>query len=722
MLRLILTTAIWFLFSATLWAADDDILIADFEGDNYGDWKVEGEAFGDRPAQGTLPGQMQVSGFRGKGLVNSFAGGDKSTGMLTSPPLTIERDFFSFLIGGGGHAGQTCMNLIVDGKVARTATGTNTGGGGSEMLDQGSWDVKDLKGKQATLQIVDRATGGWGHINVDQIAQTNEKPKGPTFRPMEREFTVANKYLVIPIKNGAKGTQVTLEVDGTPVRRYGTELATDPEAVDWYAYFTIDAYKGKSARVTAARSSEEAFALVRQADAVPGSESYYTEKLRPQLRFSQHVDWNNDPNGMVYLDGEWHLFFQHNPVGWGWGNMTWGHAVSKDLVHWEQLPNVLFPGTMARGACFSGGATVDVKNTAGWKSGDNDVLVASLTDTGAGEAMAYSTDKGRTFTWYDGNPVVRHRGRDPKVIWYAYDEEDAPLDEKAKQLGGHWVMAFYDEHPQYKRNIAFYTSTDLKAWQEQSHLPGYFECAELFELPVDGKADDRRWVVFAADARYAIGQFDGKKFTPEHKGKHQVHWGPYYASQCFNNVPAGRVVQIGWAKIPMRGMPFNQTFSLPTELTLRSTPNGIRMGAQPVRELEILRGEPLTSDVQTLAADKPIRFETDGQLFDIVVELEPTGAKEILLQFGAGRVRYDVAAAKLDEMPLPLVDGKLKFRVVVDRPMYEVCGGDGVVYKTASRPDAGSTIEAIQLSAGGGEAKIDNLTVYPMRSIWESRE
>ena len=144
----------------------------------------------------------------------------------------------------------------------------------------------------------------------------------------------------------------------------------------------------KSARVTVARGSEEAFALVRQEDSVPGSESWYTEKLRPQLRFSQVVGWNNDPNGMVYLDGEWHLFFQHNPVGWKWGNMTWGHAGSKDLVHWEQLPNPVVPGTMARGACFSGGATVDHKDTASWKSGDNDVLVASLTDTGAGEAMA----------------------------------------------------------------------------------------------------------------------------------------------------------------------------------------------------------------------------------------------------------------------------------------------------------------------------------------------
>ncbi|MCP4505571.1 MAG: glycoside hydrolase family 32 protein, partial [Fuerstiella sp.] len=208
--------------------------------------------------------------------------------------------------------------------------------------------------------------------------------------------------------------------------------------------------------------------------------------------------------------------------------MTWGHAISSNLLHWEQQPNKLFPNTMAVKACFSGGATVDTKNTAGW--GPN-TLVAFLTDTGAGESIAYSTDGGKTFTWYDKNPVVKHKGRDPKVIWYEYDEDDKPLNEDARELGGHWVMVVYDEQKEYGRNAAFYTSTNMKQWTEQSHLPGYFECTELFELPVVGDGKNSRWVVFAADAKYAVGTFDGKTFTPDHENKHQVHWGPYYASQ-----------------------------------------------------------------------------------------------------------------------------------------------------------------------------------------------
>ena len=187
------------------------------------------------------------------------------------------------------------------------------------------------------------------------------------------------------------------------------------------------------------------------------------------------------------------------------------------------------------------------------------------------------------------------------------------------------------------------------------------------------------------------------------------------------------------------GMPFNQAFSLPAELTLKTTPAGIRLCAQPIKELEMLRGEPQTADGQTLMPGKPLRFKTDGQLFDIVVEVQPRDAKEIKLQFGASQVTYTVAAAKLDEMPLPLIAGKVKFRVVVDRPIYEVIGGNGDVYRTARRGDpgkggfvhgdpgvprtwrgdGGKAIDAIELSAVGGEAKIEMLRIYPMQSIWK---
>ncbi|MEE2686020.1 MAG: PSD1 and planctomycete cytochrome C domain-containing protein [Planctomycetota bacterium] len=154
--------------------AGEDLLIADFEGSTYGDWKTTGEAFGPGPAQGTLPGQMAVSGFRGRGLVNSFFQGDRTTGTLTSPPILLQRTYIHFLVGGGKYPGTTCINLLVAGKVVRTATGPNDRGGGSEKLAWASWNIAEFQGKQAIIEVVDRRTGGWGHINVDHLLQSNQ--------------------------------------------------------------------------------------------------------------------------------------------------------------------------------------------------------------------------------------------------------------------------------------------------------------------------------------------------------------------------------------------------------------------------------------------------------------------------------------------------------------------------------------------------------------------
>jgi hypothetical protein len=156
--------------------AVDDILIANFEGTNYGSWNVTGEAFGPGPARGTLPGQMHVDGFKGEGLVNTFFKGDGSIGTLTSPEFTIERKFISFLIGGGKDPEKLAMNLLLDGKAARNATGPNDKPGGSEALAPEVWDVSEFAGRTAVIQIVDQATGGWGHINVDQIVLTDRQP------------------------------------------------------------------------------------------------------------------------------------------------------------------------------------------------------------------------------------------------------------------------------------------------------------------------------------------------------------------------------------------------------------------------------------------------------------------------------------------------------------------------------------------------------------------
>lgn len=707
-----------FSFACKLMAASD-IPVADFEQETYGNWKVEGEAFGSGPAKGTLPGQMKVSGFHGGRLVNSFFKGDDSTGTLTSPPFKLERDYLIFLVGGGGFEGKTCMNLVRDGKVVRTVVGPNTQPGGSEELEPAFWEVREFKGQTVVLQIVDQATGGWGHISVDDIIQTDTKPALPEFGPQTASFIVERRYLIIPIKNGAKQTELVVEINGKPERQYNTELATKANDVDWYAYFDLNDFRGKQAKVGAARATEQGFALIHQADDVPGSDKWYSEALRPQFHFSQAVGWNNDPNGLVYHDGEWHIFFQHNPVGWNWGNMTWGHAVSPDLVHWRQLPESIFPKTMLRGDAFSGGGVIDEKNTGGWKTGTNDVQVAFFTDTGAGESLAYSNDRGRHFTFFESNPVVKHTGRDPKVIWYSYGENDEPLNETAKTLGGHWVMAVYDETEGTPRGISFYTSVNLKSWTRQSHLPGFYECPEIFELPVDGQATIQRWVVFAGDAKYLIGSFDGRRFTPDSADKHQVHWGKYYASQTFSNVPNGRRIQVGWVQIAMPGMVFNQTFSFPHELTLHTTDDGIRLFAQPAKEIKLLHDRKHELATQELTPRSPAKLPVAGELFDIRANFDIGSATHIGLVIGGDRVDYDVTRGQLGEAPLKPVSGRITLQVLVDRPMLEICGNDGRVFVTLARESHGSFGEIIAY-AEGGSARLESFEACELNSIWNA--
>jgi len=544
-------------------------------------------------------------------------------------------------------------------------------------------------------------------------AAAEEKKAAPVKPPQRKVLELEQHYLLFPIRGGAPSAAIDLEINGQNVREFDAELASSEDAVDFWAFLDISPFAGQQAILKAKNTSAESMALIKQAETIPGSDAFYDEPLRPQFHFSQKLGWNNDPNGMVYHEGTWHFFFQHNPVALPWGNMTWGHATSKDLLYWEQQPNKLFPKTMAVRDCFSGGATVDKKNTGGF--GKN-ALVAFFTDTGCGECIAYSTDKGETFTYYEKNPVVKHRGRDPKVIWYAYDNKEKSLNDEAKKLGGHWVMTVFDEGGKYGKNAAFYTSINMKDWTEQSHLPGYFECTELFELPVDGDKKNTRWVVYAADAKYQVGSFDGKTFTPEHKEKRQVHWGPYYASQTFDNPPDGRKIQMGWLRIGAPG-PYNQHFSFPHRLTLRQTEDGVRMYAKPIKEIEDLRAQSNKAKAQELAADKLVKVAIGSDLLDVRLTVEVGDAKAIALNLPGRTIKYDVNGQKLNGAPLKPVEGKISIQVLADRSLTEIVGNDGRVFISGKGP-ARLDAKEISVVAHGGNAKLLSLEAHELKSIW----
>ena len=441
------------------WAAEE-IVVADFEDDSYGTWKITGEAFGPGPARGALPGQMQVEGFKGKGLIDSFFKGDASTGTLTSPEFKIQRKFIGFLIGGGKSEEKLSLNLLVDGKVVRQATGPNDKAGGSEILSSESWDVSEFAGQNAVIQIVDRATEGWGHINVDHIVQTDRRPPGWVI-DAKREFRIEKRYLNLPIKNGTT-RKVTTWVEGRVEVRNDIGLAD--AAPDWWAPMDVSAWRGKTVTLQVDRLSEDSAALsaIEPSDSLKDSESLYRESLRGQFHFSPQHGWNNDPNGMVYFNGEYHLFFQHNPYGWGWGNMHWGQAVSRDLVHWQELGDKLAPDDM--GPMFSGSAVVDWKNTSGLGKGGKPPLVLIYTAAGnpTVQCIASSID-GRHFSKFSGNPVLKQisaGNRDPKVFWHSPTKN--------------WVMPLYVETNKI-HTIHFFGSPNLKDWNYLSQIEGFYE-------------------------------------------------------------------------------------------------------------------------------------------------------------------------------------------------------------------------------------------------------
>ncbi len=261
------------------------------------------------------------------------------------------------MLGGGNHPGETCVNLLVDGKPVRTAC--HDGSDGSEHLETRAWDVTELAGKQAVFEIVDKHTGGWGHVNVDQIVLTDKKLPGWQDHP-RRELLVEKRYLHLPIKNGAPKRRVEILAEGpanaNAEHAFDIELAdSDP---DWWAFCDLQAYQGRKITLQVDRLREGSHALeqVAQSDQLPGANALYQESLRPQFHFSARRGWLNDPNGLVHHDGVYHLFFQHNPYGWNWGNMHWGHATSSDLVHWQEQPEALYPddlGTMFSGSAWS---------------------------------------------------------------------------------------------------------------------------------------------------------------------------------------------------------------------------------------------------------------------------------------------------------------------------------------------------------------------------------
>jgi fructan beta-fructosidase len=677
-----------------------DIVLADFEQPTYGAWVTTGTAFGAGPAQGTFPNQNPVAGYEGSGLVNSYLSGDASTGTLTSPPFVISKPCLDFLIGGGDYPGQECMNLLVSNVVVATATGAD-----SENLAPAQWKVSSYLGQTATLQIVDSATGSWGHILIDEITLSDT-----AFPLLSRTMLLTNNLLNLPVKNGATMKRVTVTVGGQPVRDFNIELADGTP--DWWAFVDVSAFSNQTATlsVNALAPGNTGLSSVVQTNGLIGATHLYAENLRPQIHFSTKRGWLNDANGMVYNNGQYHLYYQHDPFNWdGSGQKWWGHAVSQDMVNWVEVREGIYSHAYGD-EVYSGSAVVDDNNTGGFKTGTNNVVVAAYFSTARGECIAYSNDGGLTFADYSNNPVVVHSvvGRDPHLLWYA--------------PSNYWVMAVYDGGG--GNGVEFYSTPDFRNWTYRSKIHnGMYECPDLFQLPVDGNTNNLVWALNDGSSNYQLGQFDGATFTPSTAELPGNLGSGFYASQTFTSMKPGdhRKVRIGWAQISTPGMPFNQLMYFPTELTLQTTASGVRLCSTPIDEIT---NNAINAYVWTNLNLNPGYNPLSGirgSLFDLKAQFAANSAQMIVFTFQNVTVSYNASTQQIscngDTQSLPPINGLVQLEIVADLDTIEIFGNNGQLYMPLPAGNAAGN-SLLSLTCTGGTAAFNSLTVLKLKSIW----
>jgi len=455
---------------------------------------------------------------------------------------------------------------------------------------------------------------------------------------------------------------------------------------------------------------------------------YYNELFRPQFHFTPEKNWHNDPNGLVYYDGEYHLFYQYNPNGKEWGFMHWGHAVSKDLIHWEHLPIAIYPDENStdkvKCTAFSGSAIVDHNNLLKKQEGAVKTLVAFYTSQQCGQRIAYSTDKGRTWEKYEGNPIIpfdeRDDARDPKVIWHEPTQK--------------FIMALYrkPEGEEKQQGISFYTSENLVNWNWESHIAGFYECPDLIELPVTNRPEEKKWILFDGDGSYLIGQFDGKNFTQE-TAKIKSDWGRnYYATQTWSNIPEedGRIIQIAWMKGgEFPDMPFNGQMSFPSELTLTKFNFGYKLIRNPIREIELLHDKEYNWEDENIipGLNKNLVKKVDGDCLHIkgVFDLKTVESFGFMLRKGkksAGtEIIYNVKRGTLSVLgstvPLLPNDNLITLEILLDRSSIEIFANNGqAVVSNCFTPDEGA--DEIVLFNHGGELGVKKLDIYELNSAW----
>jgi len=471
------------------------------------------------------------------------------------------------------------------------------------------------------------------------------------------------------------------------------------------------------------------------------TDDFYREPYRPQFHYSPPCGWLNDPNGMVYFDGEYHLFYQFFPNAIVQGPKHWGHAVSSDLIHWETLPIALYPDEI--GAIWSGSAVADHENTSGLVPGGGIVAIYSYENQSQG--IAYSTDRGRTWTKYAGNPVIPSPGkdfRDPKVFWHSETNQ--------------WVMVI-----SMGQEIQWFTSPNLIDWEYVSrftggHVAGVWEVPDLFPLEIDGET---KWVLLVSvttlapaggsGIQYFIGNFDGKTFTNDYPN--QILWLDYgpdnYAGTTWDNEPDGKRIYIGWMSNWQYAeatptSPWRGATTLARELRLVRTSEGIRLAQSPAGNIDSLR--TLIGKWENLdLSGETVLNDVRGRSLEIIAEFEGGTAERFGIDLHRGennrtRIVYNSAQSQLlisrsdttetgtinafnpaFGAPTALDNNRLGLHIYLDESSVEVFAQDGLISLT-SQTFVNPSNEGVALFADNGAVKVTSLEIYALDRIWSN--
>ena len=556
------------------------------------------------------------------------------------------------------------------------------------------------------------------------------------------DYQIQSSYILIPVEENAPEVKIQILTTGqNEIPPYDVHLAVNH--IDYWVPLEVKKWIGRKLTLSFIGVKETFLGItkIKQSDKLVFD---YNETYRPQFHFSPEHGWMNDPNGMVYLDGEYHLFFQYNPYGSMWGNMHWGHAVSTDMVSWTYLPVAIAPDSL--GTIFSGSAVVDANNTAGF--GKN-AIVAIFTSNGKTQrqSIAYSTDKGRTFTKYPGNPVLPNPGisdfRDPKVSW----------NEVSKQ----WVMTLAT-----KQTVSFFGSPNLKEWTKLSEFgdgigahTGVWECPDLFPLTYQRTT---KWVLTVSinpggpnggsATQYFIGSFDGTHFKAD--ALPYPLWIDYgrdnYAGVTWGNIPKkdGRRLFLGWmsnwdyaTSVPT--LNFRSANTVPRELTLKSNGEHLILNSFPVKEMNSLRSD--TRKIPTQVVEKELSIAEilpkNNGTYEIEMTLKPENStsfgfklknsknEELKFMFDlknkklsidrANSGRIDFKSNFKDGTSAPLVlKESYNIRLLVDKASAEIFINDGEIAMTSLFFPT-EIMNSLNFFATEGKLNAENITIYNIK-------